>query len=103
MRTLMIAGISFIAMLATTAAFAEGKSVGNHSQAEVKAYCNAQGGDLLGVSDSGSYGCEVASTGVLVLCNKNQACTGYTPARTRADLNRIISGLKSSAKSMSKS
>jgi hypothetical protein len=102
MRNLMIAGISTIALLTTTAAFAAERSVGNHSQAEVKAYCNAQGGELLGVSDSGSYGCEVASTDTLVLCNKNQDCTGYTPARTRAVRNRIISGFKLSAKSLSR-
>ena len=50
MRNLMIAGISTIALLATTAAFAEGRSIGKHSQDEIRTACNAAGGDLLGVS-----------------------------------------------------
>ena len=83
MRNLMIAGISTIALLATTAAFAEGKSIGKHSQDEIKSACNAAGGELLGVSDLGSYGCEVASSGAMILCNKSNDCTAYSSARTR--------------------
>ena len=99
MRNLMIAGIGTIALLATTAAFAERK----HSQDEIKSACNAAGGELLGVSDLGSYGCEVASSGTMVLCNKNHDCTAYSSARTRGEQRRIMGVLKLSAKAASRS
>src|SRR5579864_5103322 len=44
---------------------------GTHSKDEIRNACNAVGGDLLGVSDSGSYGCENSNKGTLVLCNKH--------------------------------
>ena len=90
MRNLIIAGISAIAFFTTTTAFAAEKSIGKHSQDEIKKACNAAGGELLGVSDLGSYGCEVASSGSMILCNKNQDCTGYTPLRTAADRRKIL-------------
>lgn len=102
MRNLMIAGISTIALLATTAAFAEGRSIGKHSQDEIRTACNAAGGDLLGVSDSGSYGCEVASSGAMILCNKNTDCTAYTSARTRGQQSRVMGVFKLSAKAASR-
>ena len=60
------------------------------------------GGELLGVSDSGSYGCEVASTGKMVLCNKNQDCTVYSSVRSPAEQKRILGILKLNAKAASK-
>ena len=63
-------------VLSIPMAFAE-KSLGTHSQGEVRDACNAGGGELLGVSDLGSYGCEFADQDVLILCNKNQECTAY--------------------------
>jgi hypothetical protein len=84
--------------LVTPSAFAEERDLGKHSQDEIKKACNAAGGDLLGVSDSGAYGCEVGSKGTMILCNKNQQCTGYTPARTHSDHNKILDSLKLKAK-----
>jgi hypothetical protein len=102
MRNLMIAGISTIAILATTAAFAEGKSIGKHSQDEIRGACNAAGGELLGVSDLGSYGCEVASSGAMILCNKSNDCTAYSSARTRGEQRRVMGVFKLSAKAASR-
>jgi hypothetical protein len=101
MRNLMITGLATLALFATSAAFAK-ETTGKGSQGAVRNFCNSQGGDLLGVSDSGSYGCEVASTGVLILCNKSDSCTVYTSARTAAR-NRVFRLLNASVKATSKS
>ena len=103
MRNWTIAAVSIIAFaivgaFATPTAFADEKNIGNHSKDEIKKACNAAGGELLGVSDLGSYGCEVASKGTMILCNKDGNCTGYTPARTRSDRKRILDSLKLTAK-----
>jgi hypothetical protein len=103
MRNWTTAAVSIIAFaimgtFATPMAFADEKNIGKHSKDEIKNACNAAGGELLGVSDSGSYGCEVASKGTMILCNKDGNCTGYTPARTRSDRKRILGSLKLSAK-----
>ncbi len=94
--TAAVSIIAFAIMLAfaTSTAFADEKNIGNHSKDEIKNACNAAGGELLGVSDLGSYGCEVASKGTMILCNKNGNCTGYTSARTRSDHKRILDSLK---------
>jgi hypothetical protein len=86
-------GLTILGALATPAAFAD-TNLGHHSKDEIKNACNAAGGELLGVSDLGSYGCEVASKGTMILCNKDGNCTGYTPARTRNDRKKILDSLK---------
>jgi hypothetical protein len=98
MRTVKAAALSSVAFamlaaLATTTASAAEKDLGKHSPDEIKNACNAAGGELLGFSELGSYGCEVASTGAMILCNKNQNCTGYTAARTKSDRNKILSSI----------
>lgn len=106
MRTLKISIaiilLAFIGTITTSTAFADEKNLGNHSKDEIKNACNAAGGDLLGVSDLGSYGCEVPSKGTMILCNKDGNCTGYTPALTRPDRNRILNSLKLNAKAVTK-
>jgi hypothetical protein len=99
MRRITLAGISLLILatlliLLAPAAVAEERNLGKHSQDEIKNACNAAGGELLGVSEQGSYGCEVADKGTMILCNKNQQCTGYTPARTRSEHNKILNSLK---------
>jgi hypothetical protein len=89
-----IVAFAIAGAFATTTAFAAEINLGKHSQGEIRDACNAAGGELLGVSDSGSYGCEVASTGGMILCNKNNDCTGYTPARTRSQGQRILNTLR---------
>ncbi len=91
-----------IGALATPTAFAEEKNIGKHSQAEIRSACNAAGGQLLGVSDLGSYGCEVASKGTMILCNKDQDCTGYTPARTKSDRKKVLANLNLGVKTAAK-
>jgi hypothetical protein len=89
-------GVMIVALIAVVGApivFAAEINLGKHSKDEIKNACNAAGGDLLGVSDSGSYGCEVGSKGTMILCNKDGNCTGYTPARTKADGQRILNSL----------
>ena len=99
MKRISLAGISLLVLaisllLIAPAAVAEERNLGKHSQDEIKNACNAAGGELLGVSDLGSYGCEVADKGTMILCNKNQQCTGYTQAKTHSDHNKILSSLK---------
>ena len=93
---------AIIGTLAMSMAFADEKNLGKHSQDEIKKACNAAGGDLLGVSDLGSYGCEVPDKGTMILCNKAGNCTGYTPAMTRASHNKILGSLKLNGKSVSR-
>ena len=94
-----IVALAVVGAIAAPAAFGKQIDLGKHGQDEIKTACNAHGGELLGVSDSGSYGCEYADTGTLILCDKNSNCTGYTEARTRAQGQRImgIAGLKGRA------
>ena len=105
MRNWTTAAVSIIAFaimgaFATPTAFADEKNLGKHSKDEIKNVCNAAGGELLGVSDSGSYGCEIASKDTLILCNKDENCTGYKSAHTRSDHKRILGILKLSAKAV---
>ena len=82
-------------------AFADTVNLGTHPASEIRDKCNAAGGDLIGSPDSatGSYGCDNGKNGGgMVLCNKNQQCTGYTAARTRADIKRIAGKLHLSVK-----
>jgi hypothetical protein len=94
-----IGALAVVGAIATHAAFAKQIDLGNHGKDEIKSACNAHGGELLGVSDSGAYGCEYADTGTLILCDKNGNCTGYTEAHTRAQGQKIlgIAGLKGKA------
>ena len=99
-----VSTIAFVIMgtFLTPTVFAAEKDLGKHSQDEIKNACNAAGGELLGVSDLGSYGCEGASKGTMILCNKGGNCTGYTPARTRSDHNKILNSLNLGAKPVAK-
>jgi hypothetical protein len=71
-------------------AFAKESDGGTHSQEEIRKACNAVGGELLGVSDLGSYGCENHKTGTMILCNKKQKCTVFSEARTKKDGRKIL-------------
>jgi hypothetical protein len=94
-----IVALAIVGAISTPAAFAKQIDLGKHGQDEIRSACNKHGGELLGVSDSGSYGCEYADSGTLILCDKNSNCTGYTEARTPAQGNRImnIAGIKGKA------
>ena len=53
---------------------------------EIRTKCNAAGGELLGISEFGSYGCE-GKNGGMVLCNKNSDCTIYLPSQARPGIS----------------
>lgn len=89
-----VLALALITGAAAQRAFAAQRDIGRHSKAEIRAACNAAGGELLGVSEFGSYGCEVADKDTMILCNKNEECTAYTPARTKSDRNHILNVLK---------
>ena len=93
LTVLALAVLILAAIFTAPQTFAEEKNLGKHSPDEIKDACNKAGGQLLGFSDLGSYGCEVADKGTMVLCNKNQECTGYTPAMTRSQHNKILNSL----------
>lgn len=88
-----IVAFVFVGAIIMPAAFADEKDLGQHSKDEIRNACNAAGGELLGISEQGSYGCEVSSKGTMILCNKSGNCTGYTPALTRTVHNRILDSL----------
>jgi hypothetical protein len=94
LTVLALAALVLAAILTAPQSFADEKNLGKHSPDEIKDACNKAGGELLGFSDLGSYGCEVSSKGTMVLCNKNQECTGYTPAMTRSQHLKILNSLK---------
>ena len=99
MRTFkrFVTGLGLVVIAATFALSAAALNqvpLGKHSQDEIKNACNAVGGTLLGVSDSGAYGCENDKAGTLVLCSKDQQCTGWVPARTRGTRDRILDSFK---------
>lgn len=49
---------------------------------QVRSSCNASGGELLGISEFGSYGCDnTENGGGMILCNKNGDCTGHYDLR----------------------
>jgi hypothetical protein len=87
-----LATVAFSTLCAVPAIAAE-KNLGKISKDDLRTACNKAGGTLLGVSDSGSYGCENEKTGGMILCNKQTECTGYTPAKTNAEINRITEGM----------
>ena len=96
-KIIFTVGLAFATAFVGSRALAEQVAIGGtHSKDEIKNACNAVGGDLLGVSDSGSYGCENSNKGTLVLCNKDGKCTGWVPAKTPAARNRVATafGLK---------
>jgi hypothetical protein len=95
MRKATVGIMSLLMLVLTMTLFALNEhKLGKHSQQEIKDACNAVGGKLLGVSDSGSYGCENDNAGTLVLCNNNNECTGWTSARTSADRKHILATIK---------
>ncbi len=80
--TTKVKSFAVIGALATLTVFAE-TNIGKHSPGEIRSACNAAGGTLLGISDSGAYGCEVERTGALILCHKDQSCTAFAQTKTR--------------------
>lgn len=100
LTALTLTALVVAAILAAPQASAEERNLGKHSQNEIRDACNKAGGELLGVSDLGSYGCEVADKGTMILCNKNNECTGYTPARTRSQRAKILNDLKLTEKAV---
>ena len=87
--------VTFALLAVPAPSFAETVKLPDQSQNDIKTKCNAVGGDLLGVSDLGSYGCDNGKNGGgMVLCNKDHHCTGYTKARTSADIRKIASKMR---------
>lgn len=100
LTALALATLVVAAILAVPQASAEERNLGKHSQNEIRDACNKAGGELLGVSDLGSYGCEVADKGTMILCNKNNECTGYTSAKTHSQHTKILNDLKLTEKAV---
>lgn len=67
---------------------------GTYSPEQIKGACDKVGGEYFPQGQTGTYGCENHKNGSMVLCNKENKCTGYTQSRTRRDDNRIVRDLK---------
>jgi len=91
MRTLIMAATTLV-LLASTDAFAAREVHGHGTREEVRAFCNRAGGELLGISEFGSYGCEL-SDGTLILCNGG-SCTIYVPSKNAAQRRKIIGAFR---------
>ena len=89
-----IVAFIIVVTFAAPAAFAEERNIGKHSQAEIRTACNNAGGSLLGVSEFGSYGCEVPSKGTMILCDKEENCKGYTQAKSSGKVKMVLKSLK---------
>ena len=56
---------------------------------QVRSACNKAGGELLGISEFGSYGCDNgANGGGMILCNKNSECQTYSASRSTAQTRK---------------
>jgi hypothetical protein len=78
----------------TQSVFAEEHTLGHHNRAEIEKACSDAKGVPLDGGKTGSYGCEVPSKGTMVLCNKHESCTGYTPARTQKSRDKVLRSLR---------
>jgi hypothetical protein len=68
------------------------------SKEQVRSACNKAGGELLGVSEHGSYGCDNGKNGGgMILCNKNSECTAYTASRKSSDIRKMKTFLAGAA------
>lgn len=88
MKTLSIT-LSFVlvalSLPITTAQAAKIKA----TKEQVRSACNKAGGELLGISEYGSYGCDNgANGGGMILCNKNSECETYTASRSVAQTRK---------------
>lgn len=75
--------VSLLALSASAGA-KEVSISGTHSPDEIKSACGKVGGTFYPQGGTGTYGCENSNNGNMVLCNKDQKCTGYTAARTKS-------------------
>ena len=83
-----MAAAAFIALLAASSpASAEPMKA---RKEQVRTACNNAGGELLGISEFGRYGCDNTKNGSgMILCNKKSECTPYTSSRKRSDVRRM--------------
>ena len=87
----VVVAFATIGGFATRTPFAAEKDLGKHSQDEIKNACNAAGGELLGVSDLGSYGCEVPSKGTMIVQQVRELYglhPGPNPVRSQQDFEQ---------------
>jgi len=94
MRISVVVVTSALAILTWTSASAR-EFHGHGSREDVRRFCNERGGELLGISEFGSYGCELAD-GTLILCN-NGNCTIYTPLVNNSKRRGIVGQLNRAA------
>lgn len=88
----MIVRAFFCAAIAAAFFISAPASAKKYSPDQVKKYCNAVGGELLGFDEHGHYGCDAGGDHTMVLCNKSHECTLYPPqtARQRRRAERAV-------------
>lgn len=67
---------------------------GTYTPEQIKGACDKVGGEYFPQGQTGTYGCENHENGSMVLCNKDNKCTGYNQARTKRANNRIVRDLQ---------
>lgn len=92
--TNMITCLTFLAAACLSTTSIAKELSGKHTPEQIKAACDKVGGEYFPQGQSGTYGCENHKNGSMVLCNKENKCTGYTQARTVKDNSKIIRDLK---------
>lgn len=90
---LALGTLTVSASLSSTTAFAEEIKLGKQSKDRISEACKQAGGEQLS-SASGAYGCEVKDKGTMILCTKENECTGYVPAKTRPARQRVLDSLE---------
>ncbi|KRB79860.1 hypothetical protein ASE00_19380 [Sphingomonas sp. Root710] len=88
MKTLSITLSFALAALSMPVTMAQAGKI-KATKDQVRSACNKAGGELLGISEYGSYGCDNgANGGGMILCNKNSECETYTASRSVAQTKR---------------
>ena len=95
LRIQLVLGVCFIAFFSLPTAGEELK--GKYTPDQVKGSCDKAGGEYFPQGRSGTYGCENHKNGNMVLCNKENKCTGYVATRTAKETENVMRDLKLNA------
>ena len=91
-RTQFVVVIACLALSSSAAAGEELK--GKYSPEQVQSSCAKVGGEYFPQGRSGTYGCENHKNGNMVLCNKENKCTGYVATRTAKEAENLVRDLQ---------
>lgn len=90
-KTKLMAFVAVLAALSlSSTALADNKLNGRYSAEHVKSRCDEVGGDFIGPTTKGSYGCVNNKNGAMVMCDKNQECFGFDATKKAKETRKIV-------------